>query len=90
MTKEETLKSEYSKLIANPDKMYLQAPSIIQAAHTAMDVYSQQQSIAFAEWIHQNDWVYYPRQTGYWADLHTEGRVLSNEELYNLFLQQSK
>jgi hypothetical protein len=52
--------------------------------------YGKQQAIAFAEWIHQNDWVYYPRQTGYWADLHTEGRVLSNEELYTLFLQQSK
>ena len=56
----------------------------------AMEVYSQQQAIAFAEWIHQNDWVYYPKHTGYWADLHTEGRVLSSEELYSLFLSQQK
>lgn len=41
MTKEEILKEEYSKLIMNPEKVYAQNPSIIQAAHTAMDVYSK-------------------------------------------------
>jgi hypothetical protein len=40
-SKEEILKAEYSKLIANPDKIYLQNPSIIKAAHTAMDEYAK-------------------------------------------------
>lgn len=37
MSNEEILKSEYRKLISNPDKVYRQNPSIIKAAYAAMD-----------------------------------------------------
>lgn len=47
----EWLKEEYSKLIANPDKVYRQNPTIIQAAHSAMQSYSSQET---AELTKQN------------------------------------
>ena len=50
MTKEEILNSEYGKLIANPDKVYLQNPSIIKAAHSAMDIYARIVAIRFIEY----------------------------------------
>lgn len=89
-TKEELLKGEYSKLIGNPEKVYAQNPSIIQAAHTAMDEYASKTAIAFAEWIvsqegdnkltlSDNDW--------YW-DCDTDGdQILTTEFLYTLFLE---
>lgn len=58
MNREEVLKSEYSKLIANPDKIYLQDPYIIKAAHTAMDKWAEIRSIEFAKWVVYNDWTY--------------------------------
>lgn len=45
MNKEEILLSEYSKLIANPHDVYKQSPSIIKAAHYAMEQYAIEKQI---------------------------------------------
>lgn len=49
MNKEDVLKTEYCKLIANPEKVYAQNPSIIQAAHTAMEIYATECMINLLE-----------------------------------------
>lgn len=88
MTKEEILKSEYSKLIANPEKLYVQNPSIIQAAHTAMDEYAKQLAVAFSKWKEkltpvQRCTVWPPVGSGSGTGLYEQ----SDGDLYDKFLQ---
>lgn len=47
-TKEEILKEEHSKIITNSDKIFRERPSLVFAAHNAMEVFAKQQAIAFA------------------------------------------
>lgn len=87
-TKEDTLKEEYSKLIINPDKVYAQNPSIIQAAHTAMDLYSEQRAIAFAEWINGEMYecfLHSDENVKFWHDWEGNGNH-TTEDLYKIFL----
>jgi len=87
MTKEALLKEEYSKLIANPENVYAQNPSIIKAAHSAMGLYGKSQAIAFGQWATLNDYTYL-KSKDYWVNEEEEenNKKYSNDELYNLFL----
>lgn len=86
MTKEELLKGEYSKLIMNPEKVYAQNPSIIQAAHTAMDEWAAQRAIAFAEWFGDHELDFQPTHiSGTWIGINLE--KITTQQLYNLFLE---
>jgi hypothetical protein len=71
------------------DKVKL-AQDILEATDKHVSKISEQQAIAFAEWITDNGWVHYPSRPGQWADLNTEGRVAPTKELYTLFLSQQK
>lgn len=87
-TKEDILKEEYSKLIVNPDKVYAQNPSIIEAAHTSMDVFAKQQAIDFAKWTAENLWTVYGDQ---WYPYRDEDNPISADQLYAQFIKsQSK
>jgi hypothetical protein len=87
MNREEILKSEYSKLIANPDKVYAQNPSIIKAAHSAMSEYAKIQCIGFAEFTAIHGWVY-DLDNNYWLipDVFPY-KTKTSEQLYELYLK---
>ncbi len=94
-TKEEILADEYSKLIQNWEKVYKQNPSIIKAAYTSMEQYSQQQAIAFAEFVfkgcyhvhsYSEEWLWEKRE------IHFKpiGTLLTTKQIYKEFLSQQK
>jgi hypothetical protein len=49
-----------------------------------------QQYVDFADWIPANGFVAYPGYPHRWADLNTEGRVVSTSLLYALYVQSTK
>jgi hypothetical protein len=61
--------------------------------HSQLSVnqYAQQQSIAFAEWVTHNDWVYLPSKN-IWLNEEQEEKLqpLTGEQLYNLFINSQE
>ncbi len=89
-TKEEILKSEYSKLIVNSDDIYKTCPSIIEAAHSGMSVFAKQDSIAFINWAASEGWQFDKQVTDgrfYWSNRNGSDikYIDSTEELYELY-----
>ncbi len=81
-TKEEYLQQQYSAKVLNWDKVYKQNPIIIKSAHEAADLYAEQQSIEFAEYLQFNYRTV--GVVGFWED--EKGETFETKELYQLFL----
>lgn len=58
-----------------------------QAIYAAMDEYAQQQSIAFADWVSKYGWL---DSDEYFKHLENSDEGLTNEQMYQLFLQSIK
>lgn len=58
----------------------------------AMDEFAKQEAIAFAEWIGRNDYIFYGGENNTWyhSDDRKRKNPLTTEQLYQLFLNQSK
>lgn len=54
--------------------------------------YAKQEAIAFAEWIGRNDYIFYGGENNTWyhSDDRKRKNPLTTEQLYQLFLNQSK
>ena len=91
-TKEEILAQQLDRYLLKISHVERGCTPIPVSIYRAMDQYSQQQAIAFAEWIDGN---------GFECELHTDENVkfwavkdgspyLTTDELYTLFLSQQK
>lgn len=92
MTKEETLRAEYGKLVVNPERVYEYNPTIIKAAHTSMEQYAKQVAIELGKFILDNRWKISEVRVDVWfCDKGDEDvNYHTTEELYQLFIEQQK